>query len=443
MLHGTLGSQQVESKNRFFLMGVNSALLGWFGIAMILGSALLIGPNMSYPGFWALLPSLGAWLVLLGCGLGAKHGAGSLLSLPIMQQMGRASYSWYLWHWPILLLGRLLFPASGLVLDMLLVLTSLGIAVVALYVIEWPLRHHAGWLRYPRRSFVCVIAVMLLAASCSVVWREATRRWIQAPELLAYQAVRSDLPAIYAMGCDDWFSSEQLRACAFGDDDAAKTAVLFGDSIVAQWFSAFAVPLTNAGWRFIVLTKSACPMVEEPIFYERIGMEYKVCEDWRSAGLAFLRDLKPDVVFTGSTSTYGYTESQWRNGSIRFLADLSQAGSTVFLLQGSYRLPFDGPDCLSRSQWMWDAFSDMTSCTAPAPLGNDLMVSAILKEVSEMFGNVYWLDFNHLVCPRSLCQAVIDGEIVFRDSQHLTDRFVRNLMPDILELLASTGFTWE
>ncbi len=37
------------------------------------------------------------------------------------------------------------------------------------------------------------------------------------------------------------------------------------------------------------------------------------------------------------------------------------------------------------------------------------------------------LDLNALVCPDGLCAATHNGEIVFRDSRHLTARYVKSL----------------
>jgi hypothetical protein len=61
-----------------------------------------------------------------------------------------------------------------------------------------------------------------------------------------------------------------------------------------------------------------------------------------------------------------------------------------------------------------------------------------LGRSAERFSNVHLLDLNDLVCPDGICNAVTeDGLLVFRDSQHLTDRFVRGRIPMIRDKLGA------
>ena len=65
----------------------------------------LLGTTTHYPGTAALLPVLGTALVI-GAGCAApSQGCGRVLALSPMRAIGRMSYSWYLWHWPVLLLA--------------------------------------------------------------------------------------------------------------------------------------------------------------------------------------------------------------------------------------------------------------------------------------------------------------------------------------------------
>ena len=72
-----------------------------------------------------------------------------------MRSVGRLSYSWYLWHWPVLLLAPALFGAPlGLAGRLAMVAVSFGLAILTLHLIENPARFapaltvvgHAAWL---------------------------------------------------------------------------------------------------------------------------------------------------------------------------------------------------------------------------------------------------------------------------------------------------------
>jgi hypothetical protein len=279
--------------------------------------------------------------------------------------------------------------------------------------------------------------VMVGGAALAPAWRNAADEWMVRPEQAAYQALRSDLPQLYGLGCDEWFSSPRVRICAFGEASAERTAVLFGDSVGLQWFSALAPLYVEQGWRLLVLTKSACPLVDEPIFYPRIGAEYVVCAQWRSAAVAYLAEQKPDVIIMGSAADYSYSAEQWREGSSRIFAPLAAAAAKVYVIRGTPRLAFDGPGCLARKDWQPASIAALSECASPAPVVPDAAMYAALQAAAANFPNVEVLDFNSLLCPEGRCVARSGGSIVFRDNQHLANRYVASLREQVAGVIAA------
>ena len=81
--------------------------LSWAGLSCIALAAALFSDTTSYPGDSALLPVLGTAAVICGGSALASRrlGAEALLGTPPFQRVGAWSYSWYLWHWPALVLA--------------------------------------------------------------------------------------------------------------------------------------------------------------------------------------------------------------------------------------------------------------------------------------------------------------------------------------------------
>jgi peptidoglycan/LPS O-acetylase OafA/YrhL len=73
------------------------------GLLAILSAVMIFNGQSAYPGWLALLPTLGASVLLLspGNGLTAR-----LLSSKSMVYVGRISYPLYLWHWPVLVFSE-------------------------------------------------------------------------------------------------------------------------------------------------------------------------------------------------------------------------------------------------------------------------------------------------------------------------------------------------
>jgi peptidoglycan/LPS O-acetylase OafA/YrhL len=78
-----------------------------FGALLILGSAGLYNSGSSFPGYLAVVPVIGAVLIVAGGPGSWLHRA--FLACRPMVWVGKLSYSLYLWHWPVLVLATLLF----------------------------------------------------------------------------------------------------------------------------------------------------------------------------------------------------------------------------------------------------------------------------------------------------------------------------------------------
>ena len=395
--------------------------LGWLGLICIGGAALWFNGAEPYPGWRAIVPALGAALVI-HAGMGGQDGApAALLALRPMQWLGRISYAWYLWHWPVLLLGRAMFGQDSVWLTATEVAISLMLAWLSYRCVEWPLREKAWWLTHRRAAILGSLAVMILANIVAVRWHNHASDALAQPNLLRYAKAHTDAPVIYGMGCDDWYRSDRVNICSFGPADAQHTVVLMGDSIAGQWFPAVATAFYRPGWRVLVLTKSSCPMVDESFFYARIGREYSECDRWRSASLTQIAEIKPDIILFGTIATNGFSESQWIEGTARVLGKVSGSAGRIFILRGTPSLPFDGPDCLATHG------GNAGSCSAPYKSERADLVFKWLTVAASRFGNASVLDFNELVCPGSVCHASLNDRIVFRDSQHLTASYAESL----------------
>jgi peptidoglycan/LPS O-acetylase OafA/YrhL len=99
---GALVALTIDQWKRLPLLPATVA--GWGGLALILLTCTQLGPHTPYPGTSALLPVLGTALVIGAGSVTGGMGVGRVLCPPVMRAIGRVSYSWYLWHWPVLLL---------------------------------------------------------------------------------------------------------------------------------------------------------------------------------------------------------------------------------------------------------------------------------------------------------------------------------------------------
>lgn len=355
------------------------------GILVVLVACLV--PLARFPGTGALLPVVGAGMVIAGVHSGQRN---ALLASRPLVLIGLVSYSLYLWHWPIMVLGKAM-PVW------LQVAAALAAAAASYRWIEQPLRRR---LVRPARPTVA------LAATCIAVMSASS---LALAESIPAAAVPTDtiaelvkLNPIYSMGCDDWYKSAQVKPCVFGDKHAKRTAVIIGDSVVLQWFPAVRRIYDQPGWRLVVLTKSSCPMVTTDWFYPRIGGVYAKCSEWRSGAIKWIGEAEPDVVILGSANNYGFSKETWVSGTRDVLVRIAEKSKQVVLLRSTPLLTANGPEAFPQVH-EWEV------------------------EAAHTIPNVSTIDLNPMVCPEESCRAGKNGVVRFRDGRHIAAGFADSL----------------
>jgi peptidoglycan/LPS O-acetylase OafA/YrhL len=176
--------------------------LSWSGLAAILASAVVNGDE----GAAAIVPVLGATLVIAGGCAAPLWGADTVLRLQPLQELGRLSYSWYLWHWPVLVIAPYVLGYSpGLWLRIALTLSTLLPAAMSLAILEDRIRFHPVF-RFRARNGLILGAVLStvvgLTAFAAVFLPEAvigratptdTATWAATPQRLLDLVMASSL----------------------------------------------------------------------------------------------------------------------------------------------------------------------------------------------------------------------------------------------------------
>lgn len=108
------------------------------GLSLIIMGLLLIHKGNDFPGWRALLPTLGAFLLISAGpnGLANKY----ILSNRLFIWFGLISYPLYLWHWPLLSFTHILTGEPGIEIKLLLIVVAIALAWLTYKWIEKPLR---------------------------------------------------------------------------------------------------------------------------------------------------------------------------------------------------------------------------------------------------------------------------------------------------------------
>jgi hypothetical protein len=116
-------------------------LAAWTGASLIVAAIVLISPRSSFPGWWALLPTIGTALLIFA---GRTASLNRWLSQPALVYIGLISYPLYLWHWPILSYLRILrFGEPTALMKLAAICLAFVLAHLTFKFIEKPIRFGA------------------------------------------------------------------------------------------------------------------------------------------------------------------------------------------------------------------------------------------------------------------------------------------------------------
>jgi hypothetical protein len=247
---------------------------------------------------------------------------------------------------------------------------------------------------------------------------------------------RDDRPVVYRNGCQVMVETQTTQPeCLFGDKRARKSVVLFGDSHAAQWFPALESAASTRGYRFYAWSKSGCPWYEQTVWNNRTKTAYAACDEWRRGIFAKLKADPPDVLVLGSIAHFYQVkrDGSWLdedesqptiNGAIaETLRQLRALPSRIVVLHDTPHRGQDVPGCVAK-HLQEPQFCAMPRDEAFSANAQDAQIAATVP-------GVMVADFTKQLCgpaPMS-CPVVLQGIVLYRDSNHITATYSRLLAP--------------
>ena len=231
-------------------------LMSWLGFLLMVTPFFALTSKTAFPGPWALPSVAGASLLLSSSGAWLNR---RVLSLPPLVFVGRVSYSFYLVHWPILTLLRILLgttvPAAW---NLIALAVAFGLAVLSYYFIERPFRSS----RLPSGPLLWRYGGVSLAllVLCAAIYKTngLPRRYPQAA--LVDNAAFSDVgPNHDTCLAKSGSTSPILLATCSGLGAPGPHIALWGDSHASAIASTLRANAAEQGFAMEEYAKTSCP----------------------------------------------------------------------------------------------------------------------------------------------------------------------------------------
>ncbi|AGK59110.1 acyltransferase 3 [Hyphomicrobium denitrificans 1NES1] len=388
-----------------------ASALGLLGIAL---AVLFFNDKTPFPGYAALLPCLGAALVIWA---GGGTLAARCLSFKPMVFIGLISYSLYLWHWPLIVFAKLLlvqpFTPSQ---QLLLICAATGLSVLTWRFVETPFRRRVRAERTRKMVFAgggLSLGALAIPAAVLVSLQGMPNRF--PAEILGIAAASQDTsPKRTACHFDGTLAGDFDKSCVLGAP-VAPTAIVYGDSHGAELSVALGELAEPRNESVRELTASGCPPALD-FTYPSKGE----CPGYNARMIEHLVSLAPTTIIVATNAiawTHEYP-TEFTRGLDSVLRALSAAGHRVIVLgqvpPHPNQLPV--PATLARKAMLGtkpDAYAFQPDMKALQDL------DATLDKIASAAGTTY-ISLLPTLCNENECKAAMDGAVLYFDDNHLT-----------------------
>ncbi|AJY03023.1 acyltransferase family protein (plasmid) [Burkholderia vietnamiensis LMG 10929] len=246
--HGNAGSTSASRAN----------IKGILGLLLLAVSFMFLRESLTFPGWWALMPTVGAYLVI---DAGASHSfASRVLGWRPLVMIGLISYPLYLYHWPLLaslkIYGGSAVPALWRVVALAI---CFPLALLTYRYIETPIRRS----RHPRQTAAVLV---LLMGACAFAGYNAYRRdgleFRMSHMVGAFaDGVNFDRDTIWRRGACYLEGSDRVFSNSCVDGGSGPLVLLWGDSRSAALYPGLRSVTAARGVRLAQFSTSGCPPV--------------------------------------------------------------------------------------------------------------------------------------------------------------------------------------
>lgn len=416
------------------------------GGALILIALFLISRGMSFPGWWALLPTIGACFII-SAGQQAWLNR-VVLSHPIMVGVGLISYPLYLWHWPLLSFANIMVSGMPPIsIRLIAVLIAFMLALGTYHWVERPIR--TG----PARNLVIaglVFGMLSLGVAGLIINQSIDNSILPKP------VTETSVLPVYSR-CP--FEGEAKSYCVVLDPTRPVDTVLIGDSHAGHLAAGLLEIYRSAHRNIAVQWGGDClPFFQDPLHKTFAS----VCDQSlinRALTLAIESPSTKTVILSSYAiakiqqraesinRSHGYVNnpfsSEIRKNGLRFkeamfstIEKLQENGKHVIYIVDVPELYFDPQACFPRPlELPGHHVESPCAVDRQAFEARNIVYHGIINEARKRFPKAKFVETYKYLCDENLCHAMMGGQLLYKDRDHLNPDGSRYLASKIADSL--------
>lgn len=408
------------------------------GLILIIASYFLISKDTPWPGYMALIPVLGAYLIVV-----ANYQNNFLISNPISNYIGKWSYSIYIWHWPLVVLGFYFTFENWWIYGIPLSIVLSFLSYQFIEKINFP--RYSSWKEiYKVKPFY----IFLIILACGYAVKETDGMKFHYPQ--SYFNFLEEASTTNPYKCDQ----ESVFECEIGNTNNIK-AIIIGDSHSESLTTSLSSLFNLKTDGIISLSRSVCPFVINMNFFDKNNpcpslntQRLELIESKKFDGIPiFLTSRLPFYLkgendperktATESARIYFGEEpkkavkhdillSQLEQNLTETLCLLTKTNPT-YIVQPIPELGFNAPKRIVANLFK-NVKSNNTFIPYTEYIERSQDVRKIIETSAKKCGAVV-LDPATYLCETGSCVSQIDNKSIYRDGDHLNEFGNKTLIP--------------
>lgn len=415
-------------------------VISLMGAGLIAYGLLRFSPATEFPGFNALIPCMGAALIIYAGGSGVS-GVNRLLSSRPMVTVGLLSYSLYLWHWPLISFARYISVIEPTVLWRLFILVvAIALSAITWRFVERPFRGK-GAILSRGELYACFAGTAAILAAAGVAGY-ASHGWPQRlpneiVHIAAFKSSRNPRGEDCLARSRDFAQSH--LSCRFGADRQPTTVVL-GDSHADALMPGLAEVATRYDASVVEHALFLCPPVAGIEITNRPG---EPCKNFNTAtlnalvntpdikavvlaarwslyigGIAQARAVAEETVISTAENVREAREEAFIKGMSESIEILRAAGKSVFVVYPIPEMKVDVPAALAQLR-LYGLSPDIIATSAEEYGQRNRFIASLFDRL-ERDGKIIAIHPEKRLCDERLCPAAINWVPLYADTDHLS-----------------------
>lgn len=293
----------------FALQENRKKILERIGLVLVVGSYFLISAENAWPGYLALFPVVGSFLIIQ-----AQRNDSIITNNIVFQKMGTWSYSIYLWHWPlVVIIYKFSLPEYYIYLGMALSILLGFLSYKYVEKINFP-RSFPTLLSYLKCKPIYIASFVAIVASIIFTQDDKLKSYRMSPQQISFtdSMERGDYECFDKLYQHD----SENEFCTI--TEGKKNILAFGDShsysllpAIEQMAKENSLQLTYTGY-------SGCPPLINTYPAGRNDQEEKSCYELNNKIKNSILGNLYDYVLLTARWTY-YTEGDYKGEGIQLI----------------------------------------------------------------------------------------------------------------------------